>query len=165
MLDPTLFERYDKMFEKMIDDMERLDKSQFENYGGLFEKNLLEQFKKFEGYKRSYKWTENKSERVLEFRGKLIENDQVKIEIKESFIHISASFSKKNTTNHSKSKSIRYLSKKIPVPKDCDESSVRFDNKGEDFRMVFKKFKKPGKKKFQGPLRSPLKKQIGAPTI
>lgn len=168
MLDPNFFKQYEKMFEKMIEDMEKLDRSQFEEYNGLFEKNLLDQFKIFEDRNNSYQWIENKDHRILKFSGKMIENDQVKIEIKDGVINISAAFVKvpKNPKGiQGKRRSIRYLSIKISVPKGSDESSVVFDNSGENFKMTFKKFKSSKKKTPPRPLRSPLKKQEGAPTI
>jgi hypothetical protein len=162
ILDPTLFKKYEKMFEKMIDEMGKLDHSQFKDYNGLFEKNLLEQFQNFEKRNQSYKWEENKTEKILKFSGEMIENEQAKIEIKKNVINISASFKEIANKAQSKSASIRFLSLKIKVPKECDESSVRFDNSGKNFKMIFKKLNKKEKMK---PLRSPLKKQLGSPTI
>jgi len=165
LLNANLFKKYEKMFESMLDDMEKLDNKQLNYYNGAFEKNLLKQFQNFGMQYQSYKWKENSKERILEISGKMIEDEKANIEIKDGEIKIKATFEEVKTIGKSKSRSLRYLSLQIQIPKDCDETSVRFENKKKNFQMIFKKIKDSKNKLSNKPLRSPLKKQIGAPTI
>ncbi|PIK15620.1 hypothetical protein [Halobacteriovorax sp. JY17] len=165
MLNGKAFEQYEKMFEDMATELEALDKSQFEEYNKLFDQSIMRQLQIFGGVRRTYKWTESSSERILSFEGRLIEEENPKIEIKNDFFEIKGTFKKETNINGNKSISKSIQSVKISLPGDIDQSKVRYENLENSFKVIFPK--KNITKKVSPPkkIRSPIKKNNSDITI
>lgn len=166
MLNGQAFEKYEKMFEDMAADIDALDKAQFEEYNDLFDQSIMRQLQLFGGMRRTYKWSETDSERILSFDGKLDESSNPKIEIKDNYFEIQATFKKDTSINGNRSISKSVQSLKISLPRDIEESKVRYENLDDSFKVIFPK-KNIAKKKLppKKQIRSPLKKNDSDITI
>lgn len=157
MLNGNSFEQYEQLFEKIIKDMEDLDRSQFEEYNKLFDRSITQQFNLLGTQRQSYQWKETASDRRIVIAGRLDEAADPVIEIKNDFFEIKGTFIKETNFNGNKNISKTLLSLKVSLPKDIDSAQVRYENKENNFLVIFPKKVKSIKKKPVSPKRSPLK--------
>jgi hypothetical protein len=145
--------RYERMFQKMIDDDRLFDDQQMREFRKIIEK----QFGHSQYSNNFYKWKNAPKERSLIFDGELVDDGKTDIEIKNNMINLKATF--KNSSKNSVSK--RFVQVKIPVPRDCDETKVSFIRNKNSLIIKFPKNNSiPVKKK-----RFPLKKSSSETTI
>ncbi len=155
MLNGNSFEQYEKLFEDMIKDIEELDRTQFEDYNKLFDRSFMKQLQILGGKRQTYQWKETKTDRMIVFEGRLDESADPVIEIKNDFFEIKGTFIQDYTLNGRRNLSKTMLNLKVSLPKDVDSSKVRYENKENNFLVIFPKKTKTKPTK---PIRSPLKK-------
>lgn len=145
--------RYEKMFQGMIDDDRLFNNQQMEQF-----KNLIDDhFGKTLLTNNFYKWKITKEDKILIFDGRLIDDGKTSIEIKKNKIYLKATFERSTKTIKTK----RFVQVNIPIPRDCDESRVKFDRTSHSLIISFPvKTANPLKNK-----RVPLKKDQNGTTI
>lgn len=157
MLNGNAFEKYEKMFESIIQDMEELDHSQFEQYNKLFDRSIMKQLQILGGQRRSYQWKEGPTDRTLVFAGRLDETAEPVIEIKDNFFEIKGTFINETNINGNKNISKTMLSLKVSLPSDIDSAKVKYENKENSFLVIFPKKSADKKPDSNKPIRSPIK--------
>ncbi|WP_127716379.1 Hsp20/alpha crystallin family protein [Halobacteriovorax sp. HLS] len=150
-----MIKKYERMFEKMLDDVNDFDHDQFGEYERLFEKNFFNQLRQLDQMHLSsslYEWKELDDSRELVINGVFADDGKTNFEVKNKQLMIKGSLESKKSSQYTK----RYIQLSIPTPSDCDETKISF--KTRDGKTILS-FPKIGKKLV------PLKKSPSVPVI
>ena len=130
-----MIKKYEKMFHKMLDDVNTFDNQQLFEYEKLLQENLLNQFNQFQLSSDLYSWKDLGDSRSLIINGTFLEDGKTIIEVKDKQLFIKGSLENSNR----KEGPIRYIQISIPTPSDCDETSIKFEKLKGRTHIIFKK--------------------------
>jgi hypothetical protein len=133
-----LMRKYERMMEKMFEDMKRFEQEHMNDYEKIMQQYLQGHFNDMQLSNSFYKWKDTKEARELIFSGELIDDGKANIEIKKKKIYIEGNFKQDYRGVATK----RFVKITIPVPKDCDENKVSFKKTDKSLIMTFPKIKK-----------------------